>query len=349
MGFWSDTRRFLSATGSALSQGAAVLAEHAIELEKSAHRLGLESSIRSLERQRKEMGELWFSPSNAAKSEELLSAYQKLIKEYPTESGIQTKIQLAKLESDRRALAVKKQVQSIVALNDLIKTTQYQLPIDEIVARERLKRLLNELLAIAREHEHRHLLQRARTRIQELDSEVAQLQLQRRTTESFQYESGKLKEKVSRYDGKLDGIYQQWYENGNQKWQLRFSAGDLRGHGTNWCEDGSLFMTADFARGTRKFQLFLPDKQPLLSLTIRGRNCSVVIDAEPLKGFSLVMSERPTFFRKLILTVSEPRLLLFFWRARKPGLESILVGHLPVAMNRFECAVDELRSIKESG
>ena len=84
----------------------------------------------------------------------------------------------------------------------------------------------------------------------------------------------------------------------------------------------------------------------MVTASYHGLSCTIAFDSEPLKGVSIALAEKPSFFKKLIITISNPRLLLFIWRARKPGIESTLVDQLTVAMNGFERAVGELRSIK---
>ena len=75
MGFWSDTKKIIGATGSALNDGLALLAEGASELERISHRQLLETKNSVLERDRTRLGSLWFAAGNARKDQELMKLY----------------------------------------------------------------------------------------------------------------------------------------------------------------------------------------------------------------------------------------------------------------------------------
>ena len=344
MGILSNTKQILAATGGAISQGMELLAQGASGLERVTYRISLETRIWALNDRRKKAGDEWFHPSNTEKSEELINTYETLIREFPLESG-PFKLQLAQLHADRRALQLKLQVESIVALDEFIKSKEYKLAIDAINVRKRLIKLLNELLAIGRKNEHGVLLQRATSRIEELNFEIAEYELKRKTTDLLLYESGTKKQEAERYDGKLHGDYHQWYKNDNLRWHITFFEGRPLGGATLWREDGSKYVDAKIESNSQFFKFYAADHQLLFTAQITRANRTIEMMAAGLKGIKFSFLQKPSKFRIFIKCLT-PRVLLFLWRSRKPSPEKALCTELLTISEGLQPIANEIRSIK---
>lgn len=350
MGFWSDTRQLISATGGALAEGMELLAQGASELEQATHRLSLESKIRLHEQQRARLGEGWFYSSNTDKHQELLDAYAELIREFPNESTNQFRAQLAQLHADRRALTVKNQVEIITALNERVKFTNYRLAINAISARTRLISLLEELLKIGSEEEHARLLERTSARIEELKGDITELEPRRKTKDQFQYASGAVKTKTRRYDGKLSGTYEYWYENGKPRWRIPFSAGQIVGKVERWREDGSTLLEADFANDMQSFRVYSPDSQLLAKVKINRTDVCLALCFTELNGvtFRCQLGRRPSKIQFALKVLRTPRLLKFIWRARNPGIEADRAHDIATLGTQIDQAIEELLAIRKA-
>ncbi len=317
MGFWSDTRQLISATGCTLSEGMELLAQGASELEQATHRLSLESKIMLREQQRARLGKGWFCLSNTDKHQELLDAYAELIREFPNESTNQFSEQLAQLHADRRALAVKNQVEIITALNERVKSTNYRLAIDDISAR-----------------------------IEELKGDITELEPRRRTKAS-----GAVKTKARRYDGKLSGTCEYWYENGKPRWRIPFSAGQIVGKVECWREDGSTLLEADFANDMQSFRVYSPDSQLLAKVKINRPDVCLVLYFTELNGvtFRCQLGRRPSKIQFALKVLRTPRLLKFIWRARNPGIEADRAHDITTLGTQSDQAIEELLAIRKAG
>lgn len=352
MGLWSDTGKFLSATGGVLSEGVELLAQGASELERATHRMLLESRIKLMEFERVQLGEGWFEVSNADKHQELLDTYAELIRDYPSESTAPVRAQLDQLHAARRSLTVNKQVKGITELNDRVKSTNYHLTIDAITARKRLIGMLEELGGIAsKDEEHGRLLERSRTRIAELKGEIKDLEPKRRSVEITKYPSGANKIKVERFDGKLSGAHERWYQNGKRCWNIPFSAGQIVGNVEQWREDGSRLLEAGFADEMQSFRGFSVDSQLLVKAQIQRPDARMTLCFTELKGISFghQLGSRPSKIRFALKVMATPKLLVFLWKARKPGPEADRVHELKTLGDRVDEAIHELLAIRKAG
>lgn len=352
MGFWSDTGKFLSATGGALSEGMELLAQGASELERATHRMALESGIRLLESKRARLGDGWFDVSNADQHQELLDTYAELIRDYPGESIAPARAQLDQLDVARRSLAVNKQVKGVAALNDRIRSANYHLAIDAINARKRLIGMLEELGRIAsKDEELGRLRERSSTRIAELKAEIKDLETRRKTIEMAEYPSGASKTKIERFDGKLSGVYERWYQNSERCWVIPFSAGQIEGNVEHWREDGSRLLEAGFAGEMESFRGFSLDSQLLVKVKIQKPDARMTFCSTELQGISLShqLGSRPSKIKFALRVMVTPKLLAFFWRARKPGPEADRNLELATLGEKVEQAIGELMAIQKAG
>lgn len=352
MGFWSDTGKILSATGNALSEGAELLAQGASELERATHRMLLESRIKLMEFERAELEEDWFEASNADRYQELLNTYAELIRDYPRDSTASARAQLDQIHSDRKLLTVNKQVKGITELNDRVKSTNYRLAIDAISARKRLVGMLEELIRTgSSDDEHKRLLERSRTRIAELKTEISDLEPRRKTIEINKYPSGANKAKVERFDGKLNGTCERWYQNGNTHWNIPFSAGQIVGTVTHWREDGSRLVEAGFAEELQSFHCFSGESQLLVKGQINGSEAVITLCFTELEGinFRHQLGSKPSKIGFALKLVGTPKLFAFFWKARRPGPEAEKINELTILGEHSNQALKELQAIRKAG
>ena len=352
MGFWSDTGKALSATGSALSEGMELLAQGATELERATHRMLLESRIKLYESGRTRAGETWFEKSNEDQHQELLDTYAELLRDYPAESTVPARTQLDQLHAARRSLAVSNQVKGITGLSDRVKSTNYRLAIDAIIARTRLIGMLEELGRLAsNDKKHGGLLERSSTRIVELKNEIRELEPKRRTVEMTKYSSGANKIKIERFDGKLSGTYERWYQNGVRCWAIPFSAGQIVGQVWYWLEDGSPLFEAEFADEMKSLKGYTSDSRLLAKCQIQKPDAIITLCVAELEGVSIrnQVGSKPSKLGFALKVLSTPKLLAFFCKARKPGPQADRMQELSTVGEQVERAVDELLAIREAG
>jgi hypothetical protein len=72
---------------------------------------------------------------------------------------------------------------------------------------------------------------------------------------------------------------------------------------------------------------------------------------EDLKGVKIKHEIRTEFSKVkfFLITLFTPKLLLFFWKARKPGIEADKVKVLNVLSKTFEKAMNEVMTVYKDG
>ncbi len=352
MGFWSDTKTAVSATGNALSQGMELLAQGATELERVTHRMALEATIRNLEFKRSRIGDDWFESSNEPEHQELIDTYDLLLSEYPSETRASLRVQFDQLNSDTRSVAVSKQVKRVTELSNRIKSSHHTLAINAIAEHKCLIRMLEELSQLCGSDEkHRRLLMRSIERITELKDEIKGLELKRSSVEITKYSSGAKKNEIGRYDGKLTGTYQRWYENGQRCCSIPFVAGKIVGQVEQWREDGSLLIQAQFDNEMKYFHGYSTDSQCLYRVEVVRPYAIFTLCFGKLEGLSFraMLGSKPSGFAIILTALRTPKLMAFLFKARKPGFEANKVLELSALAEITSDAVDEWLAIRKAG
>ena len=321
MGFWSDTKQLVSATGSALSDGMALLAEGATQLEIASHQLLLNTKIGVLERERARLGRLWFVEANAAKNSELLVLYSELNESFANQDSSSSNDQLRQLRADRATLDIDQQVGGINALNKVVLETKYSQPIEAINARRRLIGMLGAVLRLITGVQYNDLRSGYQNRLKELEGEIVKLEPQRQVTERKNYPSGLKQSEISRLDGKKNGIAKYWREDGSIKWCIPYVAGLPHGKAECFREGGEVLIEADFESKGPAYSAYSKDGELLASICREVDSFRMTIncfgESLSIKGRSKDLPK----FKLFAAILATPGLLRFFWRARKDSAE----------------------------
>jgi|GEM_PF-3631765 len=348
MGFWSDTKKFVTASTGAISHGMTLLADGASDLEATAHRLNIEARIRRLEQERKRMGEEWFLSSNSGSSVELTQLYTKLLEDFRPDHNNLAGDNLAQLLADLRAFKVKIELQKVVALNDRIKSEKACLAIDAINLRKQLITLLSGFIIISEQPDDAPLIKRARSRVEELKVEIDELEPKRKVINSVLHDSGVKKIEAQIFDGKLNGYYREWYANGAIRWHIPFAGGHVQGTATNWRSDTSKYMEVSLGHKSQSYRFYSFDGLPLISAWKSASGLAITFEKPPLRGVAFQFLELPSKFSLALKCLFKPRVLRLFWSARKPGPGRELSAELLAAARALDPVLQELVSIQQS-
>lgn len=352
MGFWSNTRQFISATGGVLQEGMELLAKGASEFERSAHRLNLNAKVMLLEQRKEHLSNDWFAASNTEDQNVLIDTYEELIRDFSDESTTGARAQLAKIHTDRLSLAFRKQVENCGAQSKRIEESEYPLAIDAINARKRLICMLDELLIAGGKGGEVQIIQRARERTRELNEEIGALELKRNTIQETHFFSGEMRTRARRFDGKLDGLYEQWYKNGGIFWSIPFSKGRQTGEAKRFREDGSLLlMVENFNNEMHLVRAYSAESLLLLEADIQKSHIVIVLCFPELKGVSFrhQLGAKLSKFRFASRFLISSKLLGFLWRARKTGPEKERLSALSKLGEEVVGAMEELTAIGKAG
>lgn len=351
MGFFSNTKKTLSLTGKALSNGMHLLAEGAAEFERISNRVRLETTIKALELKRERLGREWFSPDNYENHQKLLDSYSEYLRTNLPSQSLSIQAGLDKLSADQRSLAISNKLETIESLTTRLESSNFSLPINAIDARNALISQLRELIKFHNSDRQDPTVKQARERIAELKAEINDLEPTRRTTQVTFHASGFPKSSAVRLDGKLNEIYEAWHENGKMRWRIPFHAGQPVGTAKHWRDDGTLSLAATIENPGLSITMSSSSAEPLAYVECRDRILRFELLAQELKGikFSHVRGKalsKPVVALKILKSF---RTLKFMWKARKPGREQELLRELTLAAEGLESAMAELKSVLSIG
>lgn len=119
------------------------------------------------------------------------------------------------------------------------------------------------------------------------------------------YKNGQLKEEINYKNGKFDGLWKAWYENGNIKAEINYKDDIQEGETFSYREDGSLFRNSNFVNGEYSGDGFEYYENGNTRMIYNGekyiffsedgiKRCEVFICIEAVNG-RVFANQRPTF------------------------------------------------------
>lgn len=275
MSFFGDLKRVTKATAGAVGKGVELLAYGAEELNKSSEVMLLKANCYKLET---ELRNLKNRNSDASEirlvRDKLLEAYRVAI---PSVSDFDRK----DISSKIKCLLEEKGRDELGEVVDRVKfkTRALEKPVGfspsvKISRLESLRADYNLIVDIARKLEDANLVLDAKNKMDQIDSEIPELEKLRHEVVTHRYSSGAMKSIVRKYDGILQGVSEYWYETGELWKRLSYHNGFPSGSCTLLRKDGSTLIEIDVDRSSSRIiqKVYLGDgKKVLDGYVSRGR------------------------------------------------------------------------------
>jgi hypothetical protein len=353
LGFWSNLSNGIAQTANILTIGAEGFGNLTVNIKEATARFNIEQIIETLENRRRKAGNAWFSTAYSSDHKQLLSLYRTFLSDYGEASTEKLSAAFDKLQFDEKIHEVKKQVNNITNFTEFISTTEFDRPVDAINERKILIKMLLKLTEEATNNQHYLLSIDAPTRINDLNVEIADLEIKRRTKEELICKKTGEKSIKCRKDQKLDGMTETFYDNDKKRLQVSFKQGFPMGRVRYWRLNDALLMDAELnqQKGHIRFKCYSESSHEVLTGTISNGQVNMIVRVLDFKPIQIRINQiRDT--SKLILflkVVTKLRVLKIIWVARNEGITKIALLELRDIGKLFELATQEIGVIKKDG
>lgn len=319
MSFFGDLKTIVSASGKALGHSVEALASFTEELERKSRIMKWRTHIKVIEAKMKHPS-ADVAPEVKGTKEELLQACNEILALCGPneEQDIRAKKRALLLEAEQARLhAVLAEIES---LEKKCAVWNFDLPVDEIRAKERLVDCYNRLIVLSGKDVGADIAVKKEQSMQQ----IALLQTKRRTRLGENYSSGMKKSEVNLLDGKKDGLSEYWFEGGVLKAKCNFITGLLNGKCQQWYPDGALYIDADYSVGrlSTGCSIFMRNGVEIIRLNLDGPSKRFSSNLWNGLNFGAVNSSSSILLQKLsmaIRLVFSYSALRSFYRARKGG------------------------------
>lgn len=319
MSFFGDLKTIFLASGKAVGHSVEMLASFTEELERKSRIMKWRTHITVIEAKMKHPS-ADVAPEVKGTKEELLQACNEILALCGPneEQDIRAKKRALLLEAEQAKLhAVLAEIEN---LEKKCAVCNFDLPVDEIRAKERLVDCYNRLIELAGKEVCADIAVKKEQSVQQ----IALLQTKRRTRFSEHYSSGMKKSEVNLLDGQKDGLSEYWFEGGVLKAKCNFIRGLLNGKCQQWYPDGTLYIDADYSSGklSSGCSVFMRNGVEIIRLTLEGSSRRLSsnlwngLSFGAFNGSSSILSQKLSMAIKLIFSYSALR---SFYRARKGG------------------------------
>ncbi len=260
MGIIKNIGKTISYSGSALSDGVALLEQASFSLSEKTYRMSLLSSVKLVRSKMTHIEANYELTNNeelalteyVALLPDIEEAYSALIsgikqdevERYSIEKNLvigeaNQKIKDYRLELDLRKSREKYSL--FVNSYENYKISNHSTPLAAKSSLVAVKLYLKNAIASSRiDHvaDKRDLL----VQLDSITKQINQLEMDRYTVLEYQYPSGSLKQTHRMYDKKYNGVQEYWYETGQKECEKQFKSGRWDGSSIYWYENGSIFL-----------------------------------------------------------------------------------------------------------
>lgn len=319
MSFFGDLKTIVAASGKAVGNSVEALASFTEELERKSRIMKWRTHIKVIEAKMNHPS-ADVAPEVKGTKEELLQACNEILALCGPneEQDIRAKKRALLLEAHQADVnAVLGEIENLESTYAVL---IFDLPIEEIRAKERLVACYNRLSALSGKDVDADIpVKKA-----QLKQQIEILQTKRRTRLSDLHPSGMKKSEVNLLDGKKDGLSEYWYEGGILKAKCNFSTGFLHGKCQQWYPDGALYVEADYSEGelSSGCSVFMRNGVEAIRLNLDGSSIRFFSNLWNGLNFGTVNSSSSILLQKLFMAIRlifSYSALRSFYRARKGG------------------------------